>query len=166
MAGYLDQYGAGDERREKRTKILVIFIIVAAVVAFLLWFFFSWDKTEILRWHALARLTQEMRNHRQEGQVKKFFGLLSRQDYGRAYQLWGCSEANPCKEYPYTEFMKDWGPAAARDWKSYSIVKSRSCGSGVIVTAESGGQDKVLWVERNELTIGFSPFPTCPPGSG
>jgi len=162
MAGYLDQYGAGDERREKRNKLLLISAAAAALVLFLWFFLFVWDKTEILRWPALARLAQTLRNHRQESRVKEFFDLLARNDYARAYTLWGCSETQPCKEYPYTEFLKDW-----RDAKSYSILKSRSCGSGVIITTESGNhEEKALWVQRNDLTIGFSPFPTCTPGSG
>ena len=33
MAGFLDQYGAGDERREKTIRTLVISAIAIAVVA-------------------------------------------------------------------------------------------------------------------------------------
>ena len=62
--------------------------------------------------------------------------------------------------------MEDWGPKSARaDVGAYHIKKSRSCGSGVIVTVDFGkNQQEKLWVERDDLTIGFSPWPGCPPG--
>lgn len=166
MPGYLDQYGAGDERREKRNKLILIGGGAAAGVLFLWFFFFVWDKTEIVRAQPVARLAQVLRNHRQEGRVKSFLDLLNRHDYQGAYALWGCTAANPCKDYAFPEFMKDWGPDSQRSTASYAIPKSRSCGSGVIVTVDFGPQQEdALWVQRNDLTIGFSPFPDCAPGS-
>jgi hypothetical protein len=62
--------------------------------------------------------------------------------------------------------MQDWGPDSARNIRSFVIPKSRSCGTGVIVTVDfGGGQPEALWVQRSDLTIGFSPFPVCAPGS-
>jgi hypothetical protein len=171
MAGYLDQYGAGDERREKRNKLLLILGGCALAVLFLWFFFFVWDKTEVLRAEPVARLAQILRNHRQESRVKNFFDLLQRQDYKAAYALWNCSDAHPCRDYPFTEFMKDWGPDSARNAARYSIPRSRSCGSGVIVTVNIGrsdsgqNQEEALWVQRSALTIGFSPYPICQSGS-
>ena len=40
MAGYLDQYGAGDERREKRNRWLII-AGGAVLLALLLWWFLT-----------------------------------------------------------------------------------------------------------------------------
>jgi hypothetical protein len=65
--------------------------------------------------------------------------------------------------------MKDWGPQSEHaDAKSFHITKTRSCGSGVIVTVDSNKganpQEDKLWVQRDDLTIGFSPLPGCPPG--
>ena len=166
MAGYLDQYGAGDEQREKRNKIL---LIAGACVLFLLfvWFvLFAWDKTEILRIQSIARLAQVLRNHRQENRVRSFLDLVERKDYQAAYAEWGCTSSNPCRDYSFNEFMKDWGPASGRNARQFAITRSRSCGSGVIVTVDSGqSQADVLWVQRNDLTIGFSPFPACQAGS-
>jgi len=165
MAGYLDQYGAGDERREKRNKLILIGGATALVALFLWFFFFVWDKTEIVRAQSVARLAQVLRNHRQENRVKSFFDLLRRHDYQAAYAFWGCTDANPCKDYAFAEFMKDWGPDSPRSSASYNIPKSRSCGSGVIVTVDFGHQEDALWVQRSDLTIGFSPFKGCSPGS-
>src|ERR1043165_7260258 len=99
MAGYLDEYGAGDERREKRNKLILIVGACAIVLLFLWSFFFVWDKTEILRFQSLARLAQIARNHQQEGRVKDFLELLRRQDYKGAYALWNCTDQHPCKDY-------------------------------------------------------------------
>ena len=61
--------------------------------------------------------------------------------------------------------MKDWGPNSTRA-TGHTIPKSRSCGSGVIVTVDSGpNQEDALWVQRSDLTIGFSPYPVCQAGS-
>jgi hypothetical protein len=153
MAGYLDHYGAGEERREKRIKRLVLTAVAVVIAAGVLFFIFK--------------------NYRQERQVNRFFDLLARQDYQPAYALWGCTAANPCRDYQFTEFMKDWGPQSEHaDPKSFHIAKTRSCGSGVIVTVASNkdsnkGSNKredKLWVQRDDLTIGFSPLPGCPPG--
>jgi len=166
MAGYLDEYGAGDEKREKRNKSIFILGAGALVLLFLWFFFFVWDKTEILRFESVARLAQVLRNHQQESRVKSFFDLLQRQDYKAAYALWNCTDAHPCKDYPFPEFLKDWGPDSPRKAAHFTIPRSRSCGSGVIVTVDDGaGQPDALWVQRSDLTIGFSPFPSCQTGS-
>jgi hypothetical protein len=146
MAGYLDQYGAGDERREKLTRRVVLIVVLVVIVGGALYFIFK--------------------NYRQERQVQNFLALLARRDYKAAYAMWGCTDANPCRDYPFTEFMKDWGPQSQHaDVQSLHITKTRSCGSGVIVTLDSSKnlEDK-LWVQRSDLTIGFSPLPGCPPG--
>jgi hypothetical protein len=145
MAGYLDSYGAGEERREKVVKIGLLAVLLAAILAGVLFYVFH--------------------NFRQERQAKRFFQLLAAQQFKEAYALWGCTESHPCQEYPFTEFMKDWGPqsgrGAVRDWR---ITRSRSCGSGVILTVDGDHQQEKLWVQRRDLTIGFSPWPGCPPG--
>ena len=146
MAGYLDQYGAGDERREKIIKRVAISLAALVVIGGILTFTFY--------------------NYRQERQVKRFFALLAAQDYKSAYALWGCTDAHPCRDYNMAKFMQDWGPPSGRgDMGIFRIAKSRSCGSGVILTVDFGSnQEEKLWVERGDLTIGFSPFPGCPAG--
>ena len=60
MAGYLDQYGAGEERRIKIIKTLVISAVTLLVVGGIAFFIFH--------------------NYRQEQQVKRFFALMEQQD--------------------------------------------------------------------------------------
>jgi hypothetical protein len=146
MAAYLANYGAGEEQREKTIRRLIFTAIVLLVVGGVLYFF--------------------LKNFREERQARKFFELLEKQDYKTAYAMWGCTDAKPCRDYPFQNFMDDWGPKSPhKNARSYHIKKSRSCGSGVILTVDFGsGQEDKLWVERGDLTIGFSPWPGCPPG--
>ena len=144
MAGYLANYGAGDEQREKLIRRLIIAAAVVVVAGGILYYF--------------------LKDFRQERQTRNFFALLERHEYQAAYELWGCTESKPCRDYPFKDFIEDWGPKSARaDVGAYHIKKSRSCGSGVIVTVDFGkNQQEKLWVERDDLTIGFSPLPGCP----
>jgi hypothetical protein len=141
MGGYLETYGAGDERREKITKIIVFSLIALIVIGGPLLFIFY--------------------DFREESQVNRFFRYLEQHDYKAAYALWGCSDAKPCPGYPMKAFLEDWGPQ--KDIKNARITRSRSCGSGVILTVDIGSNDQEkLWVERQDHTIAFSPFPGCP----
>lgn len=141
MAGYLDHYGEGDARREKIVKYTVLTLAVVLAVGGFLYFWFK--------------------NYRQEKQVERFFELLAAKDYAAAYALWGCTEQTPCRDYPMRAFMEDWG-TGDRDPKSFRVVKSRSCGSGVILTVETGKPEpEKLWVERGSLILSYSPWPDC-----
>lgn len=146
MAGYLDQYGAGEEQREKIIRRLLLLLVAIVVIG--------------------GALYWEFKNVAQEKQAKRFFELLQKHDYQAAYRLWGCTEEHPCTAYKFEEFMKDWGPQGPHgDVSSFDIVKSRACGSGVILTVNfSKGPEEKLWVEKRDNTIGFSPLPGCPPG--
>jgi len=146
MAGYLDQYGAGEERREKIVKTAVISLVSLVALCGALFFVFH--------------------NYREEHQVKQFFDRLATHEYKAAYALFGCTDEKPCRDYPLDKFMEDWGPGSGRkDTSNFRISKSRSCGSGVILTVDFGrNQEEKLWVERKDMFIGFSPFPGCPSG--
>ncbi len=141
MAGYLDHYGAGEERRENILKRAVLVLVALLIIA--------------------AVLLYAFHNLRQERQVKQFFSLLAAHDYKGAYALWGCTDAKPCQGYSFSTFMQDWGPSKGNP-SQYKISGSKSCGSGVILNVDFGNDRQVLWVERNSLTIGYSPFPGCP----
>ena len=149
MPGYLDQYGEIEQRRAattRRLKQVLLSLLVLLVVG------------GILYWN--------FKNYRQEQQVKRFFSLLQKQDYKPAYALWGCSETSPCRDYSFEKFLEDWGQkSASADASGMEISKSRSCGTGVIVTALYGRnrQEEKFWIERQNLVIGFSPWPGCPP---
>ena len=86
MAGYLDSYGAGDERRERRNKRIAIWGLLTVIMALALYFTF--------------------RDWRQERVVKQFLTLLRQQDYQGAFKLWA-----PSKYYPPEKFNEDWGPS-------------------------------------------------------
>ena len=143
MAGYLDQYGAGEEKRIRIIKTLVISAVALVIAGGILLFTFH--------------------NYRQEKQVKRFFALLETHDYQSAYNLWVRTDGDR-RGYPFSAFMQDWGPQSSHpDVANFRISRSRSCGSGVILTVDFGkNQQEKLWVERDDLTIGFSPLPGCP----
>jgi hypothetical protein len=141
MAGYLDHYGAGEERRENIVKKALIALGIALVAGAVLFYVFH--------------------NVRQEHRVSQFFSLLAAHDYKGAYALWGCTDSKPCQGYSLSTFMEDWGPSKG-DPTKYKITRSRSCGSGVILSVNFGNDQPVLWVERRDLTMSFSPFPGCP----
>jgi hypothetical protein len=147
MGGYLDQYGAGDERRSRIIKRIIICVAAAGLLTLLLLAVFH--------------------NVRQERRVKQFFALLAARDYKSAYALWGCTDERPCRDYPMGSFMDDWGsqaiPAA-----QFEVLYGESCGSGVIVDVDAGkAGSKKLWVENSSLVIGFPPpgMERCPQGN-
>jgi len=141
MPGYLDHYGAGEERREKIIKKALLALAIVIVVGGPLFYIFH--------------------NVRQEHQLKQFFALLAAHDYKAAYALWGCTDAKPCSGYSMNSFMQDWGPEKG-DPTQYKITRSKSCGSGVLLNVTFGNEKNVLWVQRDSLVLGFSPFPGCP----
>ena|SRR5689334_3292940 len=145
MAGYLDTYGAGVDRRLRIIKTVVIAVVAAVVLGAVLLFVFH--------------------NYREEQRVKQFFAALQAKDYQAAYRMFGCTEAKPCTAYAFNKFMEDWGPESGHDPAQARITRSRSCGTGVILTVDYGRQrEEKLWVERKNMSIGFPPFDGCPAG--
>ena len=144
MAGYLEQYGAGDERRIKIVKTAVISVLTLAIAGGALFFIFH--------------------NYREESRVKQFYALLKSKDYKGAYALFGCTDTKPCRYYGFDKFQEDWGPNTGHDdLSNVRISRSRSCGSGVLLTVEYGAnQQEKLWVERHDMSIGFPPVQGCP----
>jgi hypothetical protein len=144
MSGYLDHYGEGYEKRAKRKKLIVAIVLIAVIGGGGLYF--------------------GLRNFRQKAKVTEFLELLQKREYAASYKLWGCTDATPCPDYPLNKFMEDWGPNSRNaQIASFSISKSRSCGSGVIVDVDLGrNREERFWVEGPQMTIGFSPWPVCP----
>lgn len=143
MAGYLDQYGVGEEKRSRVIKGIAFAVVAVLVVGGIFYWYFQ--------------------TFSQEREVRRFFALLAAHDYAGAYKLWGCSKAQPCRDYPMQEFMKDWGPQAVAQPGAAHITNAESCGSGVIVkVAAPGAESKTLWVERATATLGYSPVEICP----
>jgi hypothetical protein len=142
MAGYLDQYGAGDEKRASLIKRTIVVVIAVVVCTVLPWYIFK--------------------NHAQERRVKDFLELLRKHDYAAAYKAWGCGEPNACSGYPYKQFMEDWGDKSSADPNLLHIEDSESCGSGVMLTVRASRERQdTLWVEKSNGSISFAPQPVC-----
>jgi hypothetical protein len=143
MAGYLDQYGAGDERRATIVKRIVLSVAGVIVFIALPWYLFK--------------------NHAQERVVKDFLGLVRKHDYATAYKAWGCGDPSACSGYPYDRFLEDWGEKSSVDPKLLRIEDSESCGSGVMLTVRaSRDRQDTLWVEKSNGIVSFAPTPVCP----
>jgi hypothetical protein len=144
MTGFLEGYGAGEEKREramKRAALALLILLVAAASAYFLF-----------------------RNYRQDRQLDRFLALLAVNDYAGAYRLWGCTETNPCRDYSMEKFLEDWGPASPHaDAAAARVTRTRSCSAGVIKTVRFPTGDVLLWVDRRDLTLAFSPWPACNP---
>ena len=139
MAGYLDNYGAGDERRARNLKVAVISVIGFAVLSAFLYFFFH--------------------NYREEHQVKRFYQLLAARDYQAAYGMWVSSDQDR-RDYTMESFMQDWGPS--EDVHNFDILDAESCGKSVIVDADLGpAGEKKVWVKRENLLLGSPPYDQC-----
>ncbi len=145
MSGYLERYGAGDEKRERRLKRAALVIVVVLVAAGGLYYFF--------------------RNYRETRRAELFFDLLRKRDYRAAYVLWGCTTSSPCSGYSFEKFMEDWGPKSDHaDLSHLQITHVRGCTSGVIIEANfGGGLIEFLWVDRQTHDLGFAPFSVCNP---
>ena len=140
MAGFLDNYGAGDERRIRNIKVSVVSVVGLAILSALLYFFFH--------------------NYPQQQQVKRFCQLLLAHDYSKAYDMWVSSDAER-HSYPMNAFLQDWGPSV--NVRSFDILDAESCGNNVIVDADLGqAGDKKIWVNRKTLELSFPPYDVCP----
>lgn len=147
MTGYLDAYGAAETERAKREKLLknlAIGAVAAIVLAVTGWFLF--------------------RNYKEEARIKEFVELLQAKQYAEAYKMWGCTEATPCRDYSMQRFLEDWGPQSKHPEPSaMQLKKVKSCTSGIIQVIQWGSDEIMLWVNRTDLVLSFSPWPICDP---
>ena len=137
---YFDEYGQDDARRERFFKILVAALLISIALGFLYYVFF--------------------RNWREEWQARRFLYALQAGEYENAYQYWGCSIEEPCRFYPYDEFLEDWGPESPLGKvEDFSLGHSYTQRSGVIIALEINGQvHPNLWVDRETKAVGFYPY--------
>ena len=140
MAGYLDQYGAGDEKRERYLWRTIVTVVTIAALSGISYYLFH--------------------HHKQQAVVKSFLAELQRQDYAAAYRTWGCAESKNCAGYDYEKFLEDWGPKSAAAGKAFRISDSEGCNDGVIIGLD--GREEHLWVDAKTNALSFSPFPRCP----
>jgi len=148
MPSYLETYGASEEHRVQRIRLIKNGAIIVAGVLIV----------------GLA-LYGVFKNRSEEQQVKNFVALMRAQDYRGAYGLWGCSDVHPCPDYSFVKFMDDWGPKSVHaDQSSAHIEFSQSCGSGVVIRLEYAGSEEPvnLSVERGTKVVGFAPWEECP----
>jgi len=144
MPGYLDQYGAGEERRNRTIARLIIGTLTVVIVTAVGWYLFA--------------------NHRQDSQVKAFVAAIRTGNYPEAYKAWGCTAEKPCRTYSLKAMMEDWGPGkSGPDPSVFGIVNTESCNNGVLfsVTVNST-RTETLWVDKREDGLGFAPYPVCP----
>jgi hypothetical protein len=147
MPGYLDQYGAGEEQRNRiviRSIVAVLIIVIAGG----------------LGWYLL-------KNRHQESVVKTFVDAVRHGDYQSAYQDWGCTDRKPCSAYAFNSFMSDWGPTGSDanppDPSILGITDSESCNNGVLLTLSvNRSRTEKLWVDKGSDSISFAPYPICP----
>ena len=144
MSGYLEQYGAGEEKKEHLIRNVILVAAAVIVVGGLGIYLFH--------------------THHQIAVTKNFLGLLRSKNYESAYAAWGCTSAKPCPEYTYAKFLEDWGPKSASGANPVlHITDSESCGTGVILTVDvSPGNFQKLYVGKDSDSLSFSPLPTCP----
>jgi hypothetical protein len=144
MSSYLEGYGRGDERRERKLKILILSILGVSLTVTVLYFTF--------------------RDYREEKRIAGFLEALQKKDFPAAYAFWGCTQAVPCRDYPYEKFLEDWGPnGASYKLASGKVSDSERCGTGFISTLHADGvEDATLWVERETGVLGFAPWRECP----
>ena len=141
MTGYLDNYGAGDEKRERIIHRVILWTAVTLALAGVLYFVFHFV----------------VPNRGEQAQARKFFQLLAAHDYKQAYAMWGCTDAKPCHDYTFAMFMQDWGPAAA-PVTTFDVLDGETCGTGVIIDVDAGkAGDKKLWVDRKTQELGSLP---------
>lgn len=138
MSGYLEGYGEQSRRKEKVTKWLILSLVLGSILACILYF--------------------QFRDYAEERVVSSFFEKLASKDFKGAYATWGCSDAQPCPQYPFDEFLEDWGPAGVYG-RGHSVVGMKSCATGIIkIVRVPKEPDVLLWVDRSTDTVSFAPW--------
>jgi hypothetical protein len=148
MASYLEAYGAAEQHRAriigilKTSSIILGCVLVAGLI-----------------------LYGVFKNYGEEQRAKTFLSLLKAGNYSAAYALWGCTDSQPCPDYPFAKFQEDWGPKSEHaNQAAAHIGLSQSCGSGVVIRLDYKATEEPvsLWVERDTGAISFAPWPECP----
>ena len=141
MGSYLQQYGAGEERRNRIILTIILSVVGAALLAWILFLVFH--------------------NYSEKQTIKRFLALVNAHDYPTAYAAWGCTTAEPCRNYDYKRFMEDWGPdkKTGSPWK---IVSVDGCKAFVTVNVQATGVElQSLGVERGTKNVMYAPAPEC-----
>ncbi len=144
MSGYLDQYGSGEEERNRLVGRLFGALIGVGIAGALGWYVFQF--------------------HHEESVVKTFVAAVRKGDYEAAYRDWGCTAEKPCRGYSMESFLRDWGPnGSAPDPAVFGLVADEGCNNAVLFTlAVNAKRQEKLWVNQGSDEIGFAPYANCP----
>ena len=145
MAGYLDTYGVGEERRGRWIKRTILPLLAVTIIGASVYFYFrTWPEEQTL---------------------KHFFTALDSKDFQGAYKMW-CPPEDPCKYNPFERFQEEWGPSTPYSHGSAAKVDNIDyCGEGVVFNVSYPNADPlVLWVDRSTHIISFAPsdWERCP----
>ena len=141
MGSYLQNYGAGEERRISLFKRIGLIGLAVIVVGIALYLFFH--------------------NYPEKQLVKRFLAQLNNHQYAEAYKTWNCAADQTCRSYDYQRFLEDWGPSKniSSPWKIASVD---GCKAFVTVNVQAKGSElESLSVIRGSDGIGFAPSPEC-----
>ena len=139
--GYLDDYySVSGSRREDLLKAVTLTLLIAVIAGGILYFFFK--------------------NYFEERRVSSFLMALQEGDHAEAYQFWGCSVEEPCRNYNYENFLQDWGSSSQfGQVERFRLGRSAEVGTGVIVEVYINGTlHPELWVEKGSKVVWFSPY--------
>ncbi len=140
MSSYLDQYGAGEERRNKNIVRAVLGFLGLVVVVLAGYFY--------------------LRNSSEQHRLAGFQGLLEKKEYQAAYEYWGCTPVKPCRDYGYEKFLEDWGPKSGHtDFGQMKVVRKVSCRDGYGVGWSFGNDALHIWISREDQSLSYSPWP-------
>ena len=139
MSGYLENYGAGEAKREGLVRWSLIAAVSVLVLSVVLFYSF--------------------RHVRERQALDTFLDALRKKDYQAAYATWGCTRANPCRYFAYEKFLQDFGPAGAyKDVGAVKFTQKWSCVGGIIRVVEFGpGNDVDLLVDYDKRLVAYAP---------
>jgi hypothetical protein len=141
VGSYLQQYGVGEERRNRAIKWIILSCVAAAVIAVAAYFIFH--------------------NYPEKRVASRFLAEVNNQNFQAAYRDWGCTTDHPCPNYDYHRFMDDWGPSKkiTPPWRVESID---GCKAFVTINVQAQGSElQSLAVARDNNALSFAPAPEC-----
>ncbi len=142
MGAYLEQYGKGEERRNRIIKWIIICSVAILIAIWILYLVFH-NRPEI-------------------NKAKRFLAQVNAHEYKQAYATWGCTTPNACPNYDFSRFLEDWGPQN-KVTAPWHIVSVDGCKSFVTINVDAqGAQMQSIAVERSPgHMMSFAPAPEC-----
>jgi hypothetical protein len=141
VGSYLQEYGAGEEQRNRVIKWVVIGIVAALIIAVAAYAIFH--------------------NYPEKRVANHFLADVNSKNYQSAYRDWGCTSEHPCPNYDYNRFMQDWGPSGkvTLPWR---VQSTDGCKAFLTVNVQAQGSElQSLAVQRSDHSLSFAPAPEC-----